>query len=33
MDEMEIEEIDEVWVWQISSINLPQLRLPRNRFG
>jgi len=33
MEEMELEEIDEVWVWQISSKDLPQLRLPRNRYG
>ena len=33
MKDVEIEEVDDAWLWQLSSKNLPQLRLPRNRYG
>jgi len=33
MEDIEIEEVDDVWIWQIKTKKLPQLCLPRNRYG
>jgi len=35
MEDSLIEDVDDAWFWQITEKrkNLPQLRLPRNRYG
>lgn len=35
MDDLSIEELDDAWFWQLilGEKNLPQLCLPRNRYG
>ena len=35
MEDSLIEDIDDAWFWQLTEKrkNLPQLRLPRNRYG
>lgn len=35
MDDLSVEEIDDAWFWQMTHElkNLPQLCLPKNRYG